>query len=143
MNARLPNSALSHSAMPTLEKESTVFMSGNSQAVRIPKEFQFKTKQVKIIQRGGELVIKPKYRTGAQVLAHLPPLAPEEANDDFDLAAIVRERNQHMLAERDLSHLFVAPAGKTRAKASKAPKAVNTSRVALTGKTQRKLKVVA
>ena len=106
--------------LPTLEKETTVFMSGNSQAVRIPKEFQLKTKQVRIILRGGELVIKPKYRTGAQVLANLPPLSPDEANDGFDLAAIVRSGNKQMLAERDLSHLFTEPARKPRAKASKA-----------------------
>ena len=120
MNARLPHSALPNINLPTLEKETTVFMSGNSQAVRIPKEFQLKTKQVRIILRGGELVIKPKYRTGAQVLANLPPLSPSEVNDGFDLASIVRESNHHLLAERDLSHLFAEPARETRKKTLRA-----------------------
>jgi virulence-associated protein VagC len=75
MNARLPTSAL----QSVTQKDSTVFTSGNSQAIRIPKEFQFKTKQVKIIRRGDELIIKPKYKTVGELLDSLPPLSPEEA----------------------------------------------------------------
>ena len=30
--------------------QTTVFRSGNSQAIRIPKEFQFQTKQVEILR---------------------------------------------------------------------------------------------
>jgi len=37
-----------------------VFKSGNSQAVRIPKEFQFDVDEVEIIRRGDELIIRPK-----------------------------------------------------------------------------------
>lgn len=36
-----------------------VFKSGNSQAVRIPKEFQLTTDEVEIVKRGDELVIRP------------------------------------------------------------------------------------
>ena len=120
MNARLPQFALAAGTKPTIEKETTVFMSGNSQAVRIPKEFQLKTKLVRIMLRGGELVIKPKYRTGAEILANLPPLSPEDANDGFDLAAVVRESNKKLAPERDLSHLFVKTAHRPRVKATKA-----------------------
>ena len=119
MNARLPQSALLASKSPTIEKESTVFMSGNSQAVRIPKEFQLQTKQVRIMLRGGELVIKPKYRTGAEILANLPPLSPEDANDGFDLAAAVRKSNKKLAPERDLSHLLAKTEHKPRAKATR------------------------
>jgi len=119
MNARLPQSALSVNTLPTIEKESTVFMSGNSQAVRIPKEFQLKTKQARIIQRGGDLVIKPKYKTSAEILAHLPPLSPEDENDGFNLASVVRESNKNLLLERDLSHLFGKAPKKTRRKVVK------------------------
>ena len=35
-----------------------VFRSGNSQAVRLPKEFQFKTKEVEIIKKDGEVIIR-------------------------------------------------------------------------------------
>ena len=37
-----------------------VFKSGNSQAVRIPKKFQFKSKRVEIERRGNEVVLREK-----------------------------------------------------------------------------------
>jgi len=37
-----------------------VFRSGNSQALRLPKEFRFKSKEVEIFRRGDELVIREK-----------------------------------------------------------------------------------
>ncbi len=101
MNVRLPSSAL----QPLSQKDSTVFTSGNSQAVRIPKEFQLSTKHVKIVRRGNDLVITPKYLTAAEILANLPPLDPNE-KDDFDLAQIIRESNAKLPPERDLTHLF-------------------------------------
>lgn len=36
-----------------------VFQSGNSQAVRIPKEFRFNSSVVEIFQRDDEIVLKP------------------------------------------------------------------------------------
>lgn len=35
-----------------------VFQSGNSQAVRLPKEFRFKSKEVQIERRGDEVVLR-------------------------------------------------------------------------------------
>jgi antitoxin VapB len=35
-----------------------VFRSGNSQAVRIPKQFRFRSKQVEISKRGNEIVLR-------------------------------------------------------------------------------------
>ncbi len=37
-----------------------VFKSGNSQAVRIPKELQLDVDEVEIFARGDELIIRPK-----------------------------------------------------------------------------------
>ncbi len=34
-----------------------VFMSGHSQAIRLPKEFQFHTKEVAIARRGNKLIL--------------------------------------------------------------------------------------
>jgi antitoxin VapB len=34
-----------------------IFKSGNSQAVRLPKEFRFKVKEVEIFRRGDEIVL--------------------------------------------------------------------------------------
>jgi antitoxin VapB len=42
--------------MPTAR----VFKSGNSQAVRLPKEFRFKGKEVEISRRGDEVILREK-----------------------------------------------------------------------------------
>jgi antitoxin VapB len=39
-----------------------VFKSGNSQAVRLPKEFQFSGREVEIFRRGDEVVLRQKPR---------------------------------------------------------------------------------
>jgi antitoxin VapB len=52
-----------------------VFRSGNSQAVRIPREFQFDTAEVEIERRGDEIVLRPPRRSlrGAfEALASMP-----------------------------------------------------------------------
>lgn len=40
--------------------EAKIFQSGNSQAVRIPKEFRFDVTEVEIFKRGEEIILKPK-----------------------------------------------------------------------------------
>ncbi len=40
-----------------------VFQSGNSQAVRIPLEFQFDVTELEIFRRGNEIVLRPKMQT--------------------------------------------------------------------------------
>ncbi len=37
-----------------------VFRSGNSQAVRIPREFQFHSDEVEIVRRGEEIVLRER-----------------------------------------------------------------------------------
>jgi antitoxin VapB len=37
-----------------------VFRSGNSQAVRLPKEFRFEAKEVEVFRRGDEVVLREK-----------------------------------------------------------------------------------
>lgn len=52
-----------------------VFTSGNSQAVRLPKEFRFDTTEVTIFRRGDEVVLKAKPRRLADafhLLAGMP-----------------------------------------------------------------------
>ncbi len=46
-----------------MRKKTKLFMSGNSQAVRIPREFQLKGEEVEIQRRGNTLVIRPKKQT--------------------------------------------------------------------------------
>jgi antitoxin VapB len=52
-----------------------VFRSGNSQAVRLPKEFRLKSKEVDIYRRGKEIVLREKDGSMARafdLLASLP-----------------------------------------------------------------------
>jgi antitoxin VapB len=59
-----------------------VFRSGNSQAVRLPKQFRLKSKEVEIFRRGDEIVLREKDRNlerAFDLLAGLP--------EDLDLGA--------------------------------------------------------
>jgi antitoxin VapB len=52
-----------------------VFRSGNSQAVRLPKEFRLKSKEVEIFRRGEEIVLREKSGSmtrAFELLADLP-----------------------------------------------------------------------
>jgi antitoxin VapB len=55
-----------------------VFKSGNSQAVRLPKEFRFDVKEVEIFRRGEEVVLRKQERNLGRALAILRALP-----DDF------------------------------------------------------------
>lgn len=71
-----------------------VFKSGNSQAVRIPKELQLPEGEVEIIRRGEELVIRPFKGQNAAILFDI--LASMELETDF-------ERPELKFQERDFS----------------------------------------
>ena len=52
-----------------------VFRSGNSQAVRLPKQFRLKSKEVEISKRGDEIVLREKsgiMTRAFELLASLP-----------------------------------------------------------------------
>jgi antitoxin VapB len=52
-----------------------VFKSGNSQAVRLPKEFRFQSDEVEIFRRGDEVVLREKSKGMERafwLLANLP-----------------------------------------------------------------------
>lgn len=52
-----------------------VFKSGNSQAVRLPKEFRFRVDEVEIVRRGHEIVLREPKRNllaAFQALAAMP-----------------------------------------------------------------------
>lgn len=61
-------------------KTTKVFKSGNSQAVRLPKDFQIDQEEVEILKRGDELIIRRipiNLKKAYDILTHLP--------DDFML----------------------------------------------------------
>jgi antitoxin VapB len=62
-----------------------VFRSGNSQAVRLPKEFRLQCTEVEIFRRGGEIVLREKGQGLArafEILASLPDDVFEEGRGD-------------------------------------------------------------
>jgi antitoxin VapB len=69
-----------------------VFKSGNSQAVRLPKEFQFDVDEVDIFCRGDEVVLRKKPHNLAKVFELLTSLS-----DDF----MEKGRRQLPVQERE------------------------------------------
>jgi antitoxin VapB len=71
-----------------------IFKSGNSQAVRLPKEFRFEVDQVEIFRRGDEIVLRERPASATEIfdaLASLPEDfmaegrqdAPPQQREDF------------------------------------------------------------
>ena len=62
-----------------------IFQCGNSQAIRLPKDFQFSTNLVEIFERNGDLIIRPiptKLTKAFELLSNLPrDFFPEGRND--------------------------------------------------------------
>lgn len=59
----------------SLMKMAKVFKSGNSQAVRLPKEFQFHSKEVEIFKRGNNIILHEKpsnLKYAFELLASMP-----------------------------------------------------------------------
>jgi antitoxin VapB len=62
-----------------------VFRSGNSQAVRLPKEFRFDSDEVEIFRRGDEVVLREKARDmqrAYQLLTELPDDSLRDGRND-------------------------------------------------------------
>lgn len=51
-------------------KSARVFKSGNSQAVRLPKEFQLDAKEVGIFRQDGDLILRPMKKTWREYFRH-------------------------------------------------------------------------
>lgn len=73
-------------------KTAKIFRSGNSQAVRIPKEFQMEGDEVEISKRGGSLVLRPKRTSWVTLFESL-----EKFSHDF----MDRGRKQPKLQKRN------------------------------------------
>jgi antitoxin VapB len=64
-----------------------IFRSGNSQCIRLPKEFRFAGREVEIFRRGEDIVLREQGGSIArafELLAGLPPdFEPRGRNKDF------------------------------------------------------------
>ncbi len=72
-------------------KTAKVFKSGNSQAVRIPKEFHLDHDEVQIRRRGNTLVLEPRKRSWTQLF---------ESLDKFTADFMAEGRQQPTLQKR-------------------------------------------
>jgi antitoxin VapB len=73
-------------------KTAKVFRSGNSQAVRIPKEFQLEGDEVEIRRKGDLLILRPKAQSWGTLIDSLTKFT-----DDF----LADGRRQPPLQKRD------------------------------------------
>ena len=69
-------------------KTTKIFKNGNSQAVRLPKEFQFDTNEVLIFRRDDEVVVKKKPRNLSRVFELLTELSEDFMEDGRQQPAI-------------------------------------------------------
>jgi antitoxin VapB len=60
-----------------------VFRSGNSQAVRLPKEFRLNSSEVQIFRRGDDIVLREKRVKLSGRLSSLPPLHDDGLPDEI------------------------------------------------------------
>jgi antitoxin VapB len=61
-----------------MRRTAKIFMNNRSQAVRLPKEFQFSTPEVFIRRQGDEVILSPRPKDWSEYLA-----AGAVATDDF------------------------------------------------------------
>jgi antitoxin VapB len=78
-----------------MEKTAKLFMSNRSQAVRLPKDFQFTTKEVFIRKEGSDVILSPRPGTWAEYLANRDPVG-----DDF--VNIIETMEDPLPEERDI-----------------------------------------
>jgi antitoxin VapB len=52
-----------------VQRKAKVFMNNRSQAVRLPKEFQFKTSEVFIRKEGEDIILSPRPKDWSEYLA--------------------------------------------------------------------------
>jgi antitoxin VapB len=58
-----------------------VFQSGNSQAVRLPKEFRFKSDQVEIFRQGDDIVLRERPASAVAIFDALASLPADFMNE--------------------------------------------------------------
>jgi antitoxin VapB len=73
-------------------KTAKVFRSGNSQAVRIPKDFQLEGDEVEIQKKGDSLVLRPKKKSWSSLIASLGKFTDDFMDKSRQQPAIQKRR---------------------------------------------------
>ena len=74
-----------------MQRKAKIFMNNRSQAVRLPKDFQFKTEEVFIRKEGSDVVLSPRPPDWSSYLAEGPVASPSFMEGIEDLAPQERE----------------------------------------------------
>lgn len=75
-----------------IARKAKVFMNNRSQAVRLPKEFQFRTQEVFIRKEGSEVVLSPRPFNWSSYLADAPTASASFMEEVEELPVQERER---------------------------------------------------
>jgi antitoxin VapB len=75
----------------TMQRKAKIFMNNRSQAVRLPKEFQFTGKEVFIRKEGSDVVLSPRPSDWSSYLADAPVASPTFMEGVEDLPVQERE----------------------------------------------------
>jgi len=74
-----------------MRSKAKIFMNNRSQAVRLPKEFQFKTQEVFIRKEGSDVVLSPRPSDWSSYLAEAPKASSSFMEGVEDLPAQERK----------------------------------------------------
>lgn len=74
-----------------MRKTAKIFMNNRSQAVRLPKEFQFRAAEVYIRKEGSEVILSPKPTDWSSYLANGPVASEAFMEEIEDLPVQERE----------------------------------------------------
>ena len=102
----------------------TVFMSGNSQAVRLPKSFRFDSKKVEIERRGDEVILREKKQTVGDILKRLASQGMQPVQDWALVDALIEDQKPQ---ERDWSELLAGPDSPSSVTPVKTPRKASKS----------------
>lgn len=81
-----------HEKGAAMQRKAKIFMNNRSQAVRLPKEFQFKTQEVFIRKEGRDVVLSPRPSDWSSYLAEAPTASQTFMEGVKDLPVQERER---------------------------------------------------
>lgn len=75
-----------------MQRKAKIFMNNRSQAVRLPKDFQFNVQEVFIRREGSDVVLSPRPSDWSAYLAEAPIASASFMEDVEDLPSQERER---------------------------------------------------
>ena len=75
----------------TMQRKAKVFMNNRSQAIRLPKDFQFKTPEVFIRKEGSDVILSPRPSDWSSYFAEGPVASPSFMEGVEDLPVQDRE----------------------------------------------------